>query len=321
MLSHLMPATLSPPVLMCSISMSSSSTTAFPSGMDAKGNMLAVVDRENKKILIFDLQLGKLIKEFGNKTKPSANVTGNVFKKPFDVGFLPNGILAITDPEAASVGMYEWTGKFIGNFTGHMKHPRGITINKAGEAVVLDGHLRRLTVHDAKSGELLRIIKPYSVEASTNDQSERHISKKNNPQEETPPIPSPSLKPPVLIDPFYINTTQDGNMVLSDAASPNLKILGPDGQLLAETMDYGTGPDQNLHPSGVCIDKHGYILVADTNNDRIHLGLPDGQMKDTPLLSQANKLSHPVSLCLTPQSGHLVIGQSGGQISIYKYVN
>jgi hypothetical protein len=45
---------------------------------------------------------------------------------------------------------------------------------------------------------------------------------------------------------------------------------------MAKYGSYGTKQDQILQPYGICCDDYGYIFVADNQNHRIHVLLPDG---------------------------------------------
>lgn len=289
----LMPVTLIPPELKLTFTaMSREDTNAvYPCGLAVSKSMIAVVDRENARVKIFSPS-GQFLGEFSGDGEAR-------LKRPFGAVFLPSGALAVSDTEAGSVKVFDWTGRFITNFSGDLRHPRGITLNNQGEVIVVDGHLKYLSVHDASTGKMIRKIYP---KVSDLDEDNDANPSKNH----------------VLTDPYYIAITSQDTIVVTDMASPHLKIMNQNGLILASSMQYGIREEEALHPSGLCVDKFGQILLADTNNSRIHLGLPNGQMPSL-LATETDGLSKPVSLAINGE-GHLIIGQSGGEIREIKYL-
>lgn len=84
-------------------------------------------------------------------------------------------------------------------------------------------------------------------------------------------------------DPFGIAVAADGTVFVADGGMSNrIRRLRPDGRVdtLAGSLEGfldGSGADARLHtPSGLAIDPHGTLYVADTGNHAIRRITPDG---------------------------------------------
>ncbi|GFO12835.1 tripartite motif-containing protein 3 [Plakobranchus ocellatus] len=348
----------------------------YPSGIALHPRLLAVADRENAVVKIFDRVSGKFLKSI-------AGEGDSTLSKPFDVVFLDKTgtALAVSDTEASAVLVFETlTGKFLFNFGGGIRHPRGMTaVPSTGEVVVVDGHLRHLTYHAAATGKMLRRIRPtlrprvdttHSFDkdkdpkgrVKTSDTSDatdvdNNDASRNTDQSKTPRVLAGEtdmhFKSTALIDPYYVSVALSGDLAVTDLASPNLKLVSTEGgAVLSQSMDYGTGGEESLHPSGLCVDNYGQIFISDTNNNRIHLALPNGQLTGTTLFCKENTkeqktcissqenytikdkkitekkeddfrrptVSKPLSLAIDSETGYLVVAQVGGEIKFIKYM-
>ncbi|XP_045177696.2 E3 ubiquitin-protein ligase TRIM71-like [Mercenaria mercenaria] len=254
----------------------------WPTGVAVtKDDELVIVDRDNKKVKIYERN-GKLKQEIHGKGE-------NKLETPFDVTVLKSGDLAVSDHEAENVKLFTSTGEHTLTITDGIKYPRGITTNTKGEVIILDCQLQQVTVHDPKSGALIKTIEGKDTKG---------------------------IK--VLVDPYYITVTPQDNIIVTDTASPNIKVFSPDGKYLANYGHYGMRNDEVLQPYGVCCDHYGYIFVADNQNHRIHLLLPDGKLSKF-LLTKTESLWHPMGLALT-ENGNLVVTEALGKVKIYKYI-
>ena len=288
----------------------------YPSGLALHPRLLAVVDRENAVVKMFDRTSGSFLRTIGGDGSSR-------LVKPFDVVFLDKTgtTVAVSDSEAGAVRVFETlSGKFLRSFAGEIRHPRGLAVTPGtGQVVVVDGHLRHFTFHDPITGEMLRRLTPSFInngrascpadvgrrkdhghdrDNDNTDNIRQYSGAKENSntsliapeksyegKKHAPHDVSEHFKSTALIDPYYIAWTLSGNLVVTDQASPNLKIVDSEtGDILSQSMDYGTGLEESLHPSGLCVDRYGQILISDTNNSRVHLALPNGQLTDAVLL-------------------------------------
>ena len=242
---------------------------------------VVVVDRDNKKVKVY----------FNGTVKQEISGQGDAkLKSPFDVIVLKSGEIAVTDQEDERIKIFATSGEHLLTIQDEeIKYPRGITINSNGEIIVLDCQLKQMTVHDPKTGHKLRTIK------ATNESGAK-----------------------ILVDPFYITTTAQDNIIVTDTAAPNLKVFNQVGKYVASYGHYGMRNDEVLQPYGVCCDSYGYIFVADNQNHRVHLLLPDGKFSKF-VITKSNSLWHPMGMAISKR-GHLIVTEALGKVKIFKYI-
>lgn len=73
-----------------------------------------------------------------------------------------------------------------------------------------------------------------------------------------------------LIDPYYICPTRLGDILVTDFAEPNIKILTLSGGDVQMSGEYGViKPQAFLQPYGCYQDQFGITFVADNRNDQV----------------------------------------------------
>lgn len=260
----------------------SDSKEVWPTGLAVtKANEFVIVDRDNKKVKIYE-RTGKLKQEINGQGEAK-------LETPFDVTVLKSGEIAVSDHEAENVKLFTTSGEHKLTISDGIKYPRGITSNLKGEIIILDCQLLQVTVHNPKTGKVLKTIEGKDTKGVK-----------------------------VLVDPYYVTVTPQDNIIITDTAAPNIKVFSPSGSYLANYGHYGLRNDEVLQPYGVCCDSYGYIFVADNQNHRIHLLLPDGKLSKF-LITKNESLWHPMGLAIT-DSGYLAISEALGKVKVYKYI-
>ena len=280
--ASLLPTVLSPPEMIQSFDMKgiTDSSEVWPTGLVITESNYIIVDRDNRMVKIFNKD-GQLQQQFSGDND-------NHLGSPFDATILKNGNIAVTDYKSEDVKIFDPSGRFVMSIKGNFRYPRGITTNRNGDIVVVDCHRLQITTHNPDTGECISII-------SGTDAVNKH-----------------------LVDPYYIAVTDDDNFVVTDHAAPNIKIFNQSGECLAQYGTYGTYQGQVLQPYGVCVDRHGYIFVADHQNSRIHMLLPDGRFSKF-LLTKRDKLRNPVAVGVDTND-HLVVAEALGKVKVWKYM-
>ena len=254
----------------------------WPTGLAiTKKDEIIIVDRENKKVKVYD-SMGKKMIEFMGQGE-------NKLGSPFDVTVLKSGDIAVTDHASEDVKIFTMNGVLQLKIKGDFKYPRGITTNSKGEIIVVDCQLKQITVHNPQTGKIVRTI----------EAKDSHGSK-------------------LLVDPYYVTTTPQEHIVVTDTAAPNIKVFSSEGRYLANYGGYGTKKEQVLQPYGICCDDYGYTFVADNQNHRIHLLQPDGKMTKF-LITKTDSLWHPMGVAIN-QKGYLVLTEALGKVKVYKYI-
>jgi tripartite motif-containing protein 2/3 len=239
-----------------------------------------IVDRGNKRIKIYDKE--------GNFRTSIAGHGRFALDSPYDVTLLKNGNMVVTDYGKEDLKIFSSDGKFVNIIEGPFKHPRGITTNSKGHMIVLDCGRQQITIHD-EDGTLKDTIKGKDEEGVE-----------------------------YFTDPYYVSVMQNDNIIVTDWAAPNIKVFSGIGECLASSGTYGIKADQLLQPYGVCTDEFGYIFIADNQNNRIHLLLPDGRFFKF-LLTKLDGLWHPMAVAINKQ-GHLVVTEGLGKVKVFKYI-
>jgi len=81
----------------------------------------------------------------------------------------------------------------------------------------------------------------------------------------------------VLVSPAFIKF-RDNKFFVYDTAKSKIKILDPQGALLKEFGEQGSGKGQLAFPYDLDVDQEGRIWVADSNNFRIQVFDQDGKL-------------------------------------------
>ena len=78
-----------------------------------------------------------------------------------------------------------------------------------------------------------------------------------------------------MIDPYYICISQQLDIIVTDFAEPNVKLLSMNGKQSNKELnygEYGVAPRQGLlQPYGCCQDMYGIIMIADNRNDKVYM--------------------------------------------------
>jgi DNA-binding beta-propeller fold protein YncE len=69
----------------------------------------------------------------------------------------------------------------------------------------------------------------------------------------------------------------EGNLYVSDEGTHKISVLKPDGGLVMQWGERGSGPGQLNRPSGFASDSEGTVFVADTMNHRVQRFTLDGK--------------------------------------------
>jgi len=109
-----------------------------------------------------------------------------------------------------------------------------------------------------------------------------------------------------------------GVVAVTDWKQNQVKMFARDGGFRYQYGRPGSGPGQLDHPYGVCVDRYGHVIVADTWNNRVHLVSEDGKFIRF-LVTKDDGLQWPQGVALD-RKGNLVVVEQHGQVKIYKYI-
>jgi DNA-binding beta-propeller fold protein YncE len=110
--------------------------------VDNRRGRLYVGDLELNRILVYDLETLKLIKQIGQKT--AKEDSGSYVAAPTNIAVDPEGNLFVSDTKACQVTVFDPEGRFVRSFgslgdsPGQFARPKGIALDSEGHVYVVD---------------------------------------------------------------------------------------------------------------------------------------------------------------------------------------
>ena len=124
--------------------------------------------------------------------------------------------------------------------------------------------------------------------------------------------------PVLFTKPWYVAVDQSDRFVISDRDSHTVRVISRSGDLIEEIGSLGHKPGQFFHPAGLCVDPHGRIIIADSQNHRVQVLTP-GQGHAVSVVTQEHDgIECPMDVALDSQ-GRLYVLQGDGQVRTYQY--
>lgn len=118
---------------------------------------------------------------------------------------------------------------------------------------------------------------------------------------------------------FCAFTSKDHLLVTDESDTKNpLTVLSPEGVPLYTYGSKGSGEGQLRIPTGVCVDRYDNIIIADSDNHRIHLLNRDGKFVKY-VVTKRDGLRYPLAVAINNE-GDLVVTQLKGEVKVFKYV-
>ncbi|XP_050416578.1 RING finger protein nhl-1 [Patella vulgata] len=121
----------------------------------------------------------------------------------------------------------------------------------------------------------------------------------------------------LFANPRCVCVNINGDIIVSDFERHCIVFFDSRGNFKSSYGSEGKSTRQLHHPCGVCADRVGNVLIADSDNHRISLLSPDGIFIKF-LLTHHDGLDEPVAVCLT-KDDKLVVGEWSGKITVAKY--
>ena len=113
----------------------------------------------------------------------------------------------------------------------------------------------------------------------------------------------------------HVAIAQDGSLYISDGyGNSRVHKYSPDGKLLFSWGEPGTDPGQFNLPHNICVDREGYLYVADRENHRVQVFDPKGKFE-----TQWNNLFRPCGLYIDhrdPKGERVYVGELGPSLPV-----
>ena len=255
-------------------------------------HLTGVCSSQDEQIYVSDQANGSL-KVYNHKGKlVTIYKQGHEYKlnKPYDVTILNNGHLAITDVGSKNVVILTPEGHHVSTASSYVTSPRGVVGTTNNNLLVLESYKPEIKLFSSKNGERIRAV--YSNQ-NEND-------------------------PNILKDPYYVALSPDGNIIISDGHAPFVHVFARNGKVMKPPhVIYSEGEHQLIQTRGICVDKYGYILLADQQSDCVQILTPTRQFIRFVVTSE-NGVHQPIAVAINKQ-GHLIVTEKSGYVKIFQY--
>ncbi|HEX8919056.1 MAG TPA: NHL repeat-containing protein [Chloroflexota bacterium] len=124
---------------------------------------------------------------------------------------------------------------------------------------------------------------------------------------------APISQPPVFYEPSAIAVGTDHHLFVLDAASGNVQILSPTGQVLAQWSSHLTDP------TGIAVSRDGFVYLADAGTGRLVRFSRSGEVGWAVQLPHTGRKqftpgSYPIRPAVTPSGEIYVLYGAGGSV-------
>lgn len=250
----------------------SASTVSLENPHDLKlspdGKYLFVSDVGNNRVAILDPETLDLVASFGSDHQSGTH----------DVDFDKKGHAYIADTHNGRVTIYqmdETNARLVGELSENIRGPEGVLVHPNGRVYVAGAWSHNIVAYE--NGKIVKEMKglssPHDLEITPD--GDLWLSDAGN---DRMLLLSTDLeiKRELKGEPYNFNGVRyqdilpDGTLIAADKNNHQIKIIGPDGQLLLVVGPGkpGKGPGQFTTPEGV--ETRGDIVwISDSGNDRI----------------------------------------------------
>jgi predicted membrane-bound mannosyltransferase/DNA-binding beta-propeller fold protein YncE len=268
-----------------------------PQGIDvAADGSIFVADSLNHRIQKFDPN-GQFITSFGG---PGESSQPGLFREPWAVAAAPDGSIYVADTWNHRMQHFNADGAYLngwgveGNTGGQATGdpgvffgPRGIAVDKDGRVLVSDTGNKRVQIFDGAGAfvdqfggsglQAGQLDEPVGID--TDEFGNIAVADTWNGRVQTfnaQGIPIASWEIDGWLDKEkvgkpYVAMDQQGRVYVADQAGLRILVFGRDGGYLGSFGQYSNGSDNRGFglPSGIAVDRDGYIYVVDTAFGRV----------------------------------------------------
>jgi sugar lactone lactonase YvrE len=262
----------------------------------AEDGSILVADSLNHRIQKFDRN-GQYVTSIGG---PAQSIQPGLFTEPWGVAAAPDGTLYIADTWNHRVQHFNADGAYMngwgaeGNTDGQATGdpgvffgPRGIAVDKDGRVLVSDTGNKRVQIFDGTGAFISQFggsgLQPGQLDEpvgiATDAQGNIAVADTWNGRVQTfnaQGVPIASWEIDGWLDKDkvgkpYVAMDQQGQVYVADQAGLRILVFSQDGKYLGSFGQYSNGTDNRGFglPSGIAVDKDGYIYVVDTVFGRV----------------------------------------------------
>ena len=216
----------------------------------------------------------------------------SIVNKPYGVAMY-DGVIHVVDIRGPGYAKFDVKNKkfdFVyGSYSGKMKKPINITIDKDGSKYIADIGREQVLVFDANDEYVRSYIdsedfKPADV-AITDDKlfvacmkhHQVHVFDKAN-GKKLYSIGKAGSKEGELFYPSNLTIGPDNQLYISESGNFRVQVFTQDGQSLRQFGKVGSGLGQFARPKGVALDHDGRIYIVDAAFENVQILDKDGKV-------------------------------------------
>ena len=216
----------------------------------------------------------------------------SLINKPYGVA-IHDGRLYVVDIRGPGYAIFDLKNKkfdiIYGSFTGKMKKPINITIDKDGTKYVCDTGRSLILVYD-KDNKFLRLLgdgKSFKPSDSvivgdklfvTDIKNHRLVVLDKTTGKLLSTIGSVGSKEGELFYPTNLAVGPDNNLYVSETGNFRVQKFTLDGKFLRSFGKVGTGLGQFARPKGIALDRDGNMHVVDAAFENVQIFNKDGKL-------------------------------------------
>lgn len=232
------------------------------------GRHLFVGDVGNDRVAILDADTLDLVATFGEGEQAGSR----------DVDFDAEGRAYVADTYNHRVAIYAMEGtsaRLVGELSERLRGPEGVLVHPNGRVYVAGAWSNNLVAFQDGEvvAELGGLSRPHDVERAPDgrlwlaDSGNRRLLLLSEELEVLRELSGATYD---FKGPRYQDVLDDGTLIAGDKTAHRIKVIGPDGALLAVlgTGEPGKGPNRFRTPEGVEV-RGDTLWISDSGNDRV----------------------------------------------------
>jgi len=259
--------------------------------------------------------------------------------RPFSVAVSPGGVIAVADPDARSVHVFDTRKGAYRRMTGAegapFVSPIGVAAGPSEEFFVSDSARARVDRYDAQGrwkgsvgaeGEFLRptglAFDPVRSLLYVVDTLAHRVLVFDDGGRRVRAFGSRGTGEGQFNFPVAVAVGPDGRIYVSDALNYRVQIFTPSGEYRGAFGSPGTGPGQIDKAKGIAVDRDGHVYLVDALHDVVQVF--DGSGRLLAVLggtgAAPGEFWLPAGICIDGEDRIFVADSSNGRVQILRYL-
>ncbi len=247
-------------------------------GVNPINDDVVVSDEKNDRVEVFG-EKGEFLRAFGSEGSGNGRFAG-----PRGVAVDAKGNIWVTDTGNDRVEEFNEKGEYLSQFgakgagNGQFVEPKGLAVDSKGDVWVADSGNDRVEEFNEKREYVRQFgagTNPIGVAADSkgnvwtdNEDETGAIEEHNEKGELVRKFGARGEGDGDVLEPKRI-AIADGGVWIADGGDERIDVFNEKGEYVTQFGVYGTGSEEMDYPTGVAVDAHGSIWVADDENNRM----------------------------------------------------